>query len=89
MNLRKHQRPHIDKIYLYVKDPLESNYQLLIDGRKKVGIENLKNPKAFIDYSWAIGYVYENLKDYSPTRKRRFLIVFYDMIADIESNRKR
>ena len=26
LNLIKHQRPDIDKIYLYVKDPLNSNY---------------------------------------------------------------
>ena len=51
LNLIKHQQPDIDKTYLYVKDPLESKYQLLINGREKVGIENLKNPKAFIDYS--------------------------------------
>ena len=30
-NLVKHQRPDIDKIYLYVKDPLESQCQLLIN----------------------------------------------------------
>ena len=44
------QRSTDTKIYLYVKDPLESKYHLLINGREKVGIENLKNPKAFIDY---------------------------------------
>ena len=31
LNLVKHQRPDIDKIYLYVKDPFESKYQLLIN----------------------------------------------------------
>ena len=52
LNLIKHQRPDIDKIYLYVKDPLKPNYQLLINGREKaVGIENLINLKGFIDYS--------------------------------------
>ena len=40
MNLIKHQWPDIDEIYLYVKDPFESKYQLLINGREKVGIEN-------------------------------------------------
>ena len=30
LNLIKNQQPGIDKIYLYVKDPLESKYQLLI-----------------------------------------------------------
>ena len=30
VNLIKHQQPDTDKIYLYVKDPFESKYQLLI-----------------------------------------------------------
>ena len=46
--------PDIDKTYLYVKDPFESKYQLLINGREKVGIKKFKNSKAFIDYSQAI-----------------------------------
>ena len=50
LNLRKHQQPDIDKIYLCVKEPFESKYQLLSNSREKVGIENLKNPTAFIDY---------------------------------------
>ena len=47
LNLTKHQQQDIDKIYLYAKDPFELKYQLLINGREKLGIENLKNPKAF------------------------------------------
>ena len=27
---------------------------------------------------------YENLKDYNPTKKRKVLVVFDDMIADVE-----
>ena len=50
-----------------------------------VKVEKLKNSKAFIDYSQTIDGVYENLEDYNPTKKRRVLIVFYDMIADMES----
>ena len=46
--LIKNQQPDIDKIYLYVKDPLESKYQLLINGGEKVEIKKFKNPKAFI-----------------------------------------
>ena len=68
--------------------PFELKYQLLINGREKVGIENLKNPKAVIDYSQTIDNVYENLEDYNPIKKRRLLIVFDDMIADMESNKK-
>ena len=40
-----------------------------------------------MDYSSKID-VYENLGDYNPTKKRRVLIVFDDMIADMESNKK-
>ena len=51
MNLIKHERPGIDKTYLFFKDPFESNYQMLINGREKVGIETQKTSKAFIGYS--------------------------------------
>ena len=88
LNLIKHQRPDIDQIYLCIKDPLESNYQLLIIGREKVGTEHLKNPKTFVDYSRKIDNVYENLADYNPTKNRRVLIVFDDMIADMKFNKK-
>ena len=73
---------------MYVKDPFKSKYQLLVNRREKVGIKNLKNPKAFIDYSQKIDDVYENLEDYNPTKKRRVLEVFGDMISDAESNKK-
>ena len=32
--------------------------------------------------------VYSNIDDYKPSRKRKNLIVFDDMIADIISNKK-
>ena len=61
---------------------------MLINGREKEGIKTLKNPKAFIYYSQTINDVYENLEDYNPTKKTRLLIVFDDMIADMEFNKK-
>ena len=51
----------IGKIYLFVKDPFESKYQLLINGREKLAIKKLKNSKVFIDYSQTMDDVYENL----------------------------
>ena len=88
LNLIKHQRPDIDKIYLYVKYPFESTYQLLINGREKKGIEILKNSEALIYYSQTIDDVYENLEGYNQKKRRRSLIVFDDMIADMESSKK-
>ena len=63
LNLIKHQRPDIVKIYLHVKDPFESKYQLLFNRREKVGIENLKYPNAFIDYSQTANDAYEKRID--------------------------
>ena len=57
-NMIKQKKSDIDKIYLYVKDPFESKYQLLINGREEVGIENSKNLNAFIDYSQKIDAAY-------------------------------
>ena len=75
-------------MFICHKDPFESKYEWLIKGREQVVIENLKNPNIFVDYSQTIDEVYENLEDYGPTKKRRVLIIFDDMIADIESNTK-
>ena len=47
LNLIKHQWPDVDKIYLYVKDQVESKYYLLLYRREKVRIKKLKNPKVF------------------------------------------
>ena len=38
LDLIETQRPDIDKIYLYFKDSFQSKYQLLINGKEKVGI---------------------------------------------------
>ena len=43
LNLIKNKRPDTDKINLFVKDPFKSTYQLLINGRQKLGI---KKPKS-------------------------------------------
>ena len=87
LDLIKNKQPDINKIYLYVKEPFESKYQLLINGKEKLGIKKFKNSKAFINYSQAIDNVYENLEDYNPTKKR-VLIVTDDMITDMDVYKK-
>ena len=52
---------------MYVKDPFEAKYILLINGREKVGIKKLENPKAFVDCSETIDDVYVNLENFNPT----------------------
>ena len=78
----------IDKIYLYAKDLSEPKYQLLIEKRENAGIKNLNDPSAFIEYSNTMDDVYSNVDDYNPKRKRKILIVFDDVIADIMTNKR-
>ena len=52
---------------------------MLTNGREKLGIKKLKNPKALLDYLQTIDDVYENLEDYNPTQKSKVLIIFNDM----------
>ena len=50
-------------------------------------IKYLNDSNAFIECSDTMDDVYENIDDYNPSRKRKILIVFDDMIADIMSNK--
>ena len=87
LNLIKEQ-DDIDNIYLYVKDLSELKYQFLIKKRQDVGIKYCNDPNAFTECSNTMDEVYENIDDYNASRKRKILIVFDDMIADIMSNKK-
>ena len=78
----------IDKIYLYAKDLSKPKYKFLIKKRENAGIKHLSDPNAFIECSNTMDDVYENIDDYNLSRKRKILIVFDDMIADIVANKK-
>ena len=66
----------------------ESNYYHLIKKGEDAGIKHLNNPNTFIECSNTMDDVYENINDYNPIRKRKKLIVFDDIIADIMKNKK-
>ena len=78
----------IRKIYLYAKDLSESKYEHLIKNRENAGIKHLNDSKAFIECSNTMNDVYENIEHYNPNRKRKILIDFDYMIADITTNKK-
>ena len=77
----------IDKIYLYAKDIHEPKYEYLINKREQVGIKNLNGPHAFIEYSDDMNDVLDDINNYNKNRNKKVLIVFDDMIADIEYNK--
>ena len=89
-NLIKEQdnRDVIDKIYLYARDLNESKYEYLIKKSKHAGIKHENDPNAFIECSSTMDDVYENFNNYNLIKKRKKIIVFGDMIADITTNRR-
>ena len=78
----------VDKIYLYAKDLLEPKYEFLINNRKNAGIKHFNDSTAFIEYSNDMDDVFTNIEDYNKKRKRKVLIVFDDMMADIMNSKK-
>ena len=82
------EQDDIDKIYLYANDLSESKYKFLIKKCKKAGMKHLNDPNAFIECSNTMDNVFDNIDGYNPNRKRKILIVFDDMIADIMTNKK-
>ena len=77
----------IDKIYLYATDIHETQYEYLINKREQAGIKNLNDPQAFIEYSDDMNDVLDDINNYNKNIDKKVLIVFDDMIADIEYNK--
>ena len=78
----------LDKIYFYAKDLEEPKYKLLIDKRKKTGINFNNGPNAFIEYSNSMDDILSDIEDYNKKRKRKVLIIFDDMISHVMSDKK-
>ena len=61
----------------------EPKYEFLIKKREDAGIKHLNDSNAFIECSNIMDDIYENIDKYNPSKKRKILTVFHDMIADI------
>ena len=73
---------------MYAKEPCEVKYELLLNKRGSTGLKHLNDPKDFIEYSDHMQDVYKNIYEYNPGKKRKILVVFDDMIADVINNKK-
>ena len=60
----------------------------MIKKLKDVRANHFNDANTFIECSNAMDDDYENIGYYNPRRKRKVLIVFDDMIADIMTNKK-
>ena len=75
-------------MYLYAKDLSESKYKYLFKNCENAGIKHVNDSNAFTECSNTMDDVYENIDNYNPSRKRKILIIFNDMIAYIMTNKK-
>ena len=82
------EKNYIGKIYLYAKDLSEPKFKFLMKKREDAGTKHLNDPNAFIECSNTMDGAYENIDGYNPSRKRKILIVFDDMIGDIMGDKK-
>ena len=82
------EKHDIAKIYLYARDLNEAKYKILIKKGKDAGIKHLNDPNTFIECANTMDDIYKSIHDYNSSRKRKILIIFDDMIADITTNKK-
>ena len=73
---------------MYKKDLSEPKYEFWIKKREDVGTKHLNDPETFIEYYNTMDDVYKDIDEYNPSRERKVLIVFDNMIADIMTNKK-
>ena len=85
LNLIKHQQPDVDKIYFYIKHQFESQYRLLINEREKVGIKHEEIQKLLLIIHKQCELI---LEYYNTTKKRKVLLVFDYMTANLKANKK-
>ena len=55
---------------------------------ENTGNKNLNDPNVFIEYFNSMDDVYDDINDYNPKRKRKVLIIFDNMTADVMTNKK-
>ena len=80
------QQDNIDKLYSCAKNLSEPKYEILIKKREDVGKNHFGDNQMHL-LSFQIQWM-TFIDDYNPNRKRKILIVFDDMVADIMTNKK-
>ena len=91
LNLIKQQNEDdyniIDKIYLYVEDPIEAKYQYFIKNMKKLVLKSSKIQRLLLNIQIICRMSIKILKNTTQI-ENKVLLVFDDMIADMISNKK-
>ena len=70
-------------IFVYILRIQRKKYQYFFQKHQKIGLEDYKGPKAFIEYSNNIQDLYKNNEELKSDGKHELLMVFNNMIANI------
>ena len=73
---------------MYATDLEEPKYKLLINKREKTGINFNNDATTFIECSNSMDDILSNIEDYNKKKRRKVLIIFYDMISHVMSDKK-
>ena len=60
----------------------------MINKRENAVNKSLNDPNGFIEFFNSMDDVYDDINDYNPKRKKKVLIIFDNMIADVMTNKK-
>ena len=78
-----------DKIYLPICNRcIWSKISIFNQQSRKSRFKQYDDPKVFIASSTDMQDVYKNIEEYNPGTKRKMLIIFDNMIADMINNKK-
>ena len=61
--------------------------KVLINTWEITSLKHLNDFEAFTEYSNDMGDFYKNIEEHNPNKKRKILILFDDIIADMISNK--
>ena len=67
---------------------MKQNINFLISKQKSTGSKHFNDFNTFVEYSYDMDDINKNIEEYNPNKKRKILIVFDDMIADMLNNKK-
>ena len=73
---------------IHAKGPFELKYMLIINKTESKSLQYLRDAEIFIEYSNIMDDIYKYVENYDSNKKRKLLLVFDDMIADMLSNNK-
>ena len=68
---------------MFAKNLSDPKHEFLIKKHEDTGIKHLTDLNVFIECSNNMDDIYENINEYNPTKRRKILILFDEMIADI------